>query len=127
MQQFRIASMFSALLIVLLHSFIPHKHHSDLSSFENEQIHAEATGILDYLSLAFHFDTGGEQLEEYTVADSDVDEGLQLMEFIPVAVVNFNPVLPIEEERVKFKNKHDDNQGRLAVQKNSLRGPPAIS
>lgn len=56
--------------ILLLHSFMPHQHHSEISEERHSLEHKDADSILDYLLLAFHANLGENHLEEYQKASS---------------------------------------------------------
>jgi hypothetical protein len=64
-----------AIGIILLHSFIPHKHHSDLTEVDHTSQHVEATSFLDIVALGFHVDHQDGELEEFTASlDKDIIE-----------------------------------------------------
>lgn len=52
----------SALLV--LHSFVPHEHHSDMPTMEHEQQHRDASSWLEWLELAFHADLSPNHLQD---------------------------------------------------------------
>lgn len=57
-----------ASIIVLLHSFIPHLHESELSLKEHVKVHeTNNSGSLDFLSLMFHEFTEDGQMEDFVV------------------------------------------------------------
>lgn len=66
-----IASLWTAGLILLAHSVVPHLHHSAMPSHnvcETEQ----SESILDFLSKVFHTDLGTEHLEHFQVQKTTV-------------------------------------------------------
>lgn len=127
MQRIRIITVFSALLIVLLHSFIPHKHHSEFSFTEHESVHQEASNIIDFLSLAFHVDHGEKHLEEFTVAGADVhsiDTEFQIPVAFDQSFISGTPVF--NEKQVGFTSEPSVSNLLLTCE-HSLRGPPSLS
>ena len=55
--------------ILLLHSILPHKHHTELNALEHVTQHESATSLLDFIKLAFHLDQGEDHLENFKVAE----------------------------------------------------------
>ena len=127
MQCIRMFALFSALLIVFLHSFIPHKHHSEFSFTEHEKTHQEASDLLDFLSLAFHVDYGEKHLEEFTSAEA----GIQLSdtEFqLPLTIDQcFQLSIAVfDKMHVGFASE-PFIANLLLTSKHHLRGPPSLS
>ncbi|GEM_PF-948540 len=61
-----------AAMLLLLHTLLPHEHHSELDAIEHFQAHQQASSIFDYLRLAFHFSPGQNHLEDYQTSGYDL-------------------------------------------------------
>ena len=55
-------------VLLLLHTFIPHQHHSELDEVEHIEQHEQAENLFDLLQLVFHIDLGGDHLEDFKTA-----------------------------------------------------------
>ncbi len=127
MRQFQFIVQSFAVLVLLIHSVIPHHHHAELTEAEHQQQHLEASSFLDYIALSFHFDHPDGQLEEFTTAQADLSELDQLAQIgeipSPVGEFVFHIVL---EERNHFYTYQADSQ-EASASTHSLRGPPSLS
>lgn len=56
--------------ILMLHTVLPHEHHSELKATEHEVQHETAHSLLDFLKLAFHMDQGEGHLEDYKTSST---------------------------------------------------------
>ncbi|MFT7034426.1 MAG: hypothetical protein ACJA2S_002940 [Cyclobacteriaceae bacterium] len=56
--------------IFMLHTVLPHEHHSELKATEHEVQHETANSLLDFLKLAFHMDQGEGHLEDYQASNT---------------------------------------------------------
>ena len=66
----RIILILMAGSILLLHTLMPHQHHSELEAKENFELHESARNWLDLIKLAFHLDQGDDHLENYKISDN---------------------------------------------------------
>ncbi len=116
-----------AILVLLIHSIVPHQHHAELSDTEHQKQHVEASSILDYIALSFHFDHPDGQLEEYTVAQGDVHEVDQFTQIgdLPGAVVDV--VFHVEAESENQFYAYQTERQNVSAIAHSLRGPPSLS
>lgn len=65
MKYFKTISLVLAGALLLLHSLVAHKHHSELDEATHVVQHEEADDLYDYLQLIFHIDMGGDHLKDY--------------------------------------------------------------
>ncbi len=125
MRLVRWISVYMATAIVLLHSFIPHTHHSEVSITEDIRQHKDASSLLDYLALGFHMEHGDGQLCEFVSFDE-------------VEVPAFQPLLLPEGLKAVFEPEFIPDTPQPVVRNavrivqsclptTGLRGPPAIS
>lgn len=126
MKRLQIWAHYIGLSILLIHSFVSHHHHSEIS-FQQDQIeHRDADGIIDFIALVFHNDHSEEQMEEFTIAQNGLNsENTQVLDFAIFPKVNFC----IESFFLSAQNCKDhlflspNSGGKVR----SLRAPPVIS
>ena len=70
MKLIRNISILLAGVILLLHTVLPHEHHSELNQEEHLAQHESAEGLLDFIKLTFHMDQGEDHLEKYQGSSS---------------------------------------------------------
>jgi hypothetical protein len=115
--------MYLAAIIVLLHSFIPHHHHSELKSLDHLEEHKSANSIVDLLALAFHFEQHDGQLEKYDAGNEFEPNFDYSFDFIVENPYILNDVttqvcqFPIDN----FEAHHDAHCYSV-----ELRGPPSV-
>ncbi|NOR29065.1 MAG: hypothetical protein GQ540_11115 [Lutibacter sp.] len=63
----------SALVIIVLHTLISHKHYDEMSEVEHVTLHQNNDNILDLLVLFFH-ESNDESIDNLVVAQFDVKE-----------------------------------------------------
>jgi len=126
-RQFQFIVQSFAILVLLIHSIVPHQHHAELSGAAHQKQHAEASSILDYIALSFHFDHPDGQLEEYTVAQGDIHEVDQFTQIgdLPSAVVDL--VFQVETESENHFYTAQVERQNISTSTHSLRGPPSLS
>jgi hypothetical protein len=110
--------------LLLLHSLLPHAHHSQLNNEQHIEEQQTATSLFDYLQLAFHFNPGENHLEEYQTAG---DELLSISPFL-VAVIEFSFLAPLLDDfNDDFYPEQSDIKGQYLYRHLSFRGPPQLS
>lgn len=125
MQLIRSISLFAAFAIVMVHSMVPHQHRDELSFAEHEAQHEEASGLIDYLSLAFHLEHGEGQLEEFNSVQHVQLEELSILhaEFINSETTCFTE----ERSTERFTDHKEIIPISSYEERNCLRGPPSLS
>lgn len=128
MKMIRNAALFVATALVLLHSIVPHVHHSDLTSSQDKHMHEEASSIMDFLALAFHLDHSDGNLENYVNSASSCDLELdQIILDLPSEIFNIElSSIPIDSERSHFCFIYNE-RGHSCSSPPELRGPPSLS
>lgn len=110
--------------ILLMHSILPHEHHSELDENQHVEDHETASSLLDYIKLAFHLDPGQNHLEEFQVS-KQIQAPLVLN--MPVEFV-YEAVPELMEERVIVLPAYQFNfKTRFKHQTLRFRGPPQLS
>lgn len=117
------------LLIIGLHTFIPHTHEDHLSREEHQLIHLEKNSLLDILKLLFH-QSQDEALDHLVLDDK---EGTVKETVLPAYQINDNPFcsssIILRElliDKIFFLASSDDNDLAL-IRSGKLRGPPSVA
>lgn len=115
----------------MLHSIIPHQHHSEISIVEDEHEHKSAEGFLDLLSLALHTDQGDGHLENFTTGDQlELDELSVENEVdfnVHHAVISENCVASIVSRKAnRSLFSHNDFNYHVDRSIDLTRGPPHV-
>lgn len=107
--------------ILLMHSILPHEHHSELDVNQHVEEHETATSLLDFIKLAFHVDLGQDHLESYKV---DQQEQVTF-HLIASPILEFSFEAPCTQAQPqKFIPFEDKLHSRDFPQHLRLRGPP---
>ncbi|MEP1096306.1 MAG: hypothetical protein ABJG78_14415 [Cyclobacteriaceae bacterium] len=114
--------MMVAGVILLMHSFLPHSHHDELSDSEHIEVHEEAETILDFFRLAFHVNQGENHLENFKNAQQYQAQFLLIASIIEL---EFGPVLIEEAPKSNSTTYISNFQNRFRHKDLSFRGPPA--
>lgn len=110
--------------LLLLHSLLPHAHHTQLNDEQHIEEQQTASSILDYLQLAFHFNPGENHLEEYQTAGED---SLFTTPFL-VAIIEWSFVAPLlEDDTDAFRPDQSEVKDQYLYRYLSFRGPPQQS
>lgn len=107
--------------LLLLHSFIPHQHHSELSEEEHIEQHEEADDLFEFLQLVFHIDFGEDHLEKFKTSSFHFD----LADLPDTQQILYTPYLILEREFLPFQNTSFSSIEEKYIQK--FRGPPSLS
>ncbi|PCH52853.1 MAG: hypothetical protein COC22_03485 [Flavobacteriaceae bacterium] len=116
----------SALVIIVLHTLIPHRHYDEMSKVEHAQLHQNNDDILDLLMLFFH-ESNDESIDNLVVAEFDVKENFDdtVVSNIFLSSSNF----PFFDTSYFIKELiiSTSNFSNISfVELNGLRGPPSF-
>ncbi len=121
MKLIRKISLFLAGSILLLHTVLPHEHHSELSGKEHCEQHETAANLVDFIKLVFHMDQGEGHLEKYQTSGqaSFLFHAILVEELLP----DFETIVSSEND---FPNPFIQNSlhSRLLSSQLRFRGPP---
>ncbi len=107
--------------ILLMHSILPHEHHSELDENQHIEAHETANSLIDYIKLAFHIDLGQDHLESYKVTQQEV----LAFDLISYPTLDFSfHITSTEIQSQKFIPLTDNFQSTYFSQHLRLRGPP---
>ena len=114
-------AMILAGVILLLHSFLPHHHHNEISEAEHVEVHEEARTVIDYILLAFHNNPGENHLEEFKNAQQ-----YQLQLLLVASVPNFDFGSSVVLETLEKPSAYSYYFPQpIHYQNLQFRGPPA--
>lgn len=117
--------MMIALAFLLVHMFVPHHHHANISSKENVQEHQSASSLIDFIALSYH-NQNEQDLTDYTFSHHlDIEFGADLIQKISTIVALF---IIVPQEETKDQLFANPNLIHREVWQNvyALRGPPTI-
>lgn len=120
-----------ATTILMLHSIIPHQHHSEISIVEDEHEHKSADGFLDLLSLALHTDQGDGHLENFTTGDQvelddlSVENDVNSDDHYAVISENSTPSI-VSSKSIRRLVSHEDFNYHVDRSTDLTRGPPHV-
>ena len=77
MHSIRIIALLFATGIILLHSFIPHRHIEEMTDVEHLSKHERANDLIDLLGLAFHEGTG-DVLAQYIRSEQRISKKINV-------------------------------------------------
>jgi hypothetical protein len=114
----------------MLHSVLPHQHHSDLEQTEHSQTHRQADGLMDFIKLIFHQDMGEGHMENFEQGQSldislsfTIDDSQNLDQFkdyhSSILSIYFN-----ESDRSYLYYDDIPILKRYVIEHLDLRGPP---
>jgi len=115
---------FNVVVVMVLHTLIPHKHHGEMTDEEHNITHNKANEIIDIIRLAFHQGSSN-NLDYYTLS-----EPLSLSKIDFNGLDFFAGVIPID---FKLLPKNESPTSTISpyviinpfiFHSNSLRGPP---
>lgn len=124
MKLIRKISIILAGSILLMHSVLPHEHHSELNENQHVEAHDTATSLLDFIKLAFHVDLGQDHLESYKV----VQQEQVAFHLIIYPAIDFSfETLFTEFASPKFLPFQDKLHTKYLSQPRRVRGPPLFT
>ncbi len=117
--------LIKAVVIILFHSLIPHRHHGEMTFEEHKITHEKATDIIDYLGLAFHEDSNN-KFENYNPVEQNSLRKIDPNGFNFLISTSFAKDKSIfEGERPSFRTRSRKLFiDRTTILANGLRAPP---
>lgn len=121
MKALSVILFFSATVVLLLHSFVPHEHHDSGNSFITN--HNVPPNIIDQIALGFHLTQTDGQLEHFMLVEDTTENDLQFLAVISVVVFGIN-TSDFQPHQKVFSDQNTSFKS-LNVSGFSYRGPPA--
>jgi hypothetical protein len=118
----------SVLVVILLHTVIPHPHSDELTEEKHFELHKKSNSLIGIIRLAFH-ESDDENLDNLIFAQYEsVNKTDSKPKYPKVLLFNKTPSLTVKRETEKIVKWNTDNFNRLLfVKLNGLRGPPQIT
>lgn len=113
--------------IVLLHSIIPHKHHSEITLSEDLQQHQSVDKLIDYVALAFHLDPGQGHLEEFLTTSTDLASDNHFTLSFPIGWEPLNGIFNQINQPTQYAEQPMAAPREVYGEAIGLRGPPTQS
>ncbi len=118
----------AVLVIITLHTVIPHPHSDELTEEEHFELHKKSNSLIGIIRLAFH-ESNDESLDNLVFAQYESVKKIDSKYKYP-KVSLFNNIQSIVEKREpeKIVKSNTNNFNRLFfVKLNGLRGPPVLT
>ncbi len=115
----------SALVVILLHTFIPHPHSEDMVEKEHIKLHTNSNSIYGILRFVFH-ENNDEILDSLIFAQYNIDKKTKIdCQYSETNITYFN-TSKIVNKKV-YKNLKSTIQKLFIVKLNGVRGPPSFT
>ncbi|TNE76694.1 MAG: hypothetical protein EP333_02165 [Bacteroidetes bacterium] len=129
---FRNISLSIAMLIVLVHGFVPHYHEDELSFDQHESYHDNGDqDLLDRIALAFHEQFFSEDQRVFDLSNSDLSVTHDLTsnnDFGSLSCFSFSPeVLLVLKEKEAFADVSAVLIQKDLLKGTGLRAPPVLN
>ena len=118
----------TALIIITLHTIIPHPHSDELTVDKHLKLHKDSNSIIGIIRLAFH-ESDDENLDNLIFAQYEnvkkLDNKCKYPKLSILKKIQFKSKKREKEKKVKWNANNFDRL--LFVKLNRLRGPPLIT
>ena len=116
------------LVIITLHTIIPHPHSDELTEEKHFELHNESNSLIGFIILTFH-ESNDENLDNLIFAEYESDKKLDSKcKYPKVSIFNNRQFLVGKRETEKIVKRNTHNFNRLLfVKLNGLRGPPSFA
>ena len=118
----------SALVLILLHTIIPHPHSDKLTDEKHFELHQKSNSLIGIISLVFH-ESDDESLDNLIFAQYEGVKKIDSKNKCPKVSIFDNTTSIVEKiEAEKIVKSNTTNFNRLLfVKLNGLRGPPLLA
>ena len=118
----------TVLVIISLHTIIPHPHSDELTEEEHLELHQKSNSLIGIIRLIFH-ESNDESLDNLIFAEYDYLSKIHNKpKYTNVSNFNSRQCSIVKNEMVKIINQNNSNLDKLLfVKQNRLRGPPMLS
>jgi hypothetical protein len=116
------------LVIIMLHTVIPHPHSGELTKEEHFELHKKSNSLFGIIRLIFH-ESDDDNLDNLMIAKYESFKKLYLNQNYPTALIFKNITSPLEKIETKktIKSNTFNFNKLLFVKPNGLRGPPILT
>lgn len=116
-----------AMLMVLLHSMVPHEHMANTRTIHHMEEHQNVSNWMDYLALGFHHQQVDGDLENFAASTPAAQIELQA-DFLCFSLLHFQVLssdLILQEKQV-FSAKNQPLLKEISLLNHARRGPPSL-
>ncbi len=115
----------SVLVVISLHTFIPHPHSDEMTEIEHIALHENSNTLFDIISISFH-ETNDTNLDNLLVAQYDIVKRNKVTYQNSAVAILYSAFSVIEKTTVeKITQANNDSPNKLFIVKlNGERGPP---
>ncbi|MCB0465223.1 MAG: hypothetical protein KDC78_06050 [Aequorivita sp.] len=117
----------SVLVVILLHTLIPHPHSDEMTVEEHIALHKDSNTLFDVISVAFH-ESNDENLDNLIVAQYDSVKGDKITYQNSTIAILYSTFSVIEKTTVEKAIQTNTNSPKklFIVKLNGERGPPCM-
>lgn len=116
----------SALVVILLHTLISHKHYDEMSEIEHSVLHQNSDDLLDLLVLFFH-ESNDDSIDDLVFAQFDVKHFFKYSIASSALLSSLDSIYFDPSNCLKILNKSTSIFISTSfVKLNGLRGPPSF-
>jgi len=118
----------TVLVIITLHTIIPHPHSDELTGEEHFELHKKSNSLIGIIRLAFH-ESDDESLDNLIFTQYESVKKIDSKHKYPeVSLFNNNQSIIEKRETEEIVKSNTNNFNRLLfVKLNGLRGPPILT
>lgn len=118
----------TVLVIVTLHTIIPHPHSEELTEEKHIELHKKSNSLIGIISIAFH-ESNDESLDNLIVAEYESTNKIDSEHPTPKVSILNNTTSTVEKNTTEKTIKCNTNNFNklLFVKLNGLRGPPLLT
>jgi len=115
----------SVLVLILLHTIIPHPHSDELTEEKHFELHQKSNSLIGIIKLAFH-ESNDNNLDNLIFAQYDSAKKIgSKYKYPKISLFNNTQSIVEKRETEKIVKSNTNNFKRLLfVKLNGLRGPP---
>ncbi len=114
----------NVVVILLLHSFIPHKHHNEMAYEEHYIVHENANGIIDLIGLVLH-EGSSENLETIILSKENVMKDIERSYLDFFAITAYLAIkINVKYSGCFIKIRPQELSNNFHIIFSGLRGPP---
>jgi hypothetical protein len=116
---------YSALAVILLHTFIPHPHSEDMVEKEHIKLHNNSNSIYGILRFVFH-ESNDENIDNLVFADYNIENKTNVDYTSPEIDLKYLSVPKTVKKTVCINSKSNIHK-LFIVNLNDVRGPPSFT
>ena len=115
----------SVLMLIALHTLIPHSHYDEMSDEAHFELHKNNNNLFNLVQLFFH-ENDDTTLDNLVIAqfDIEIEQNSNSFSTLEIAKITHQGRDCINQK--SFKKEHNNFVNNVFVKLNGLRGPPSL-